>query len=107
MATAGDIKRAMQLLGDEAAENGFDELRVGADLDAGLTTNAIALSYWRARMASLATAIDVSEGGSTRSLSQAWQQAQKMADYYQGLVDRETPSEKAVQPLRSFPMRRV
>jgi len=97
----------MEMLGPDAPANGWDEIRVGQDLDNGLTINAIALAWWRARMAQTANMMDVSEAGSSRSLGQAWQHAQAMVNYYQAEVLRETPVDNPRGTLRSYPMRRV
>lgn len=107
MADPNAVLQAMQLLGPDAPDNGWNEIRVGADLDAGLTPNAIALAWWKSRMAQTATLIDISEGGSTRSISQAWQHAQAMVTFYQQQVQLETPVDNPRGNLRSFTMKRV
>jgi len=107
MADAIAVTQAMEMLGPDAPANGWDEIRVGQDLDNGLTINAIALAWWRARMAQTANMMDVSEAGSSRSLGQAWQHAQAMVNYYQAEVLRETPVDNPRGTLRSYPMRRV
>lgn len=107
MADAAAVTRVIQLLGPDAAANGWDDIRVGLDLDNGLTPNAIALDWWRARMAQTANLMDTSEAGSQRSLSQAWQHARDMVTYYQAEVLRETPVDLPRGTLRSYKMRRV
>lgn len=101
------VNQILLNLGEEAPENGWDEIRVAADLDAGKTANRIALDWWEARMGQLSGLVDTSESGSTRSLSQMWTHAQQMANYYQKKVLDETPIVNARTPLRSYPMRRV
>lgn len=107
MADASAVTQVMELLGPDAPTNGWDEIRVGQDLDNSLTPNAIALGWWRARMAQTANLMDVSEAGSQRSLSQGWQHAQAMVTYYQQQVLLESPIDNPRGTLRSYPMRRV
>lgn len=107
MADETIVQQVMQKLGTEAPTNGWDKIRVGADLDAGKTPNAIALEWWQARMGQLVEIIDTSEAGSTRSNGQAWTHAQAMVTYYQGLVNNEAPIVNVRTPLRSYQMRRV
>jgi len=107
MADAMAVTQVIELLGPDASQNGWDDIRVGADLDNGLSPNAIALAWWRARMAQTANMMDVSESGSQRSLSQAWQHAQSMVNYYHQQVSLETPIDNPRGNLRSYPIRRV
>lgn len=107
MADPVQVQQTLELLGPNAPANGWDATRVGVDLDNGLTANAIALAWWKARVAMLADMVDTSEAGSSRSLNQAWTNAQAMVTYYQGQVNNETPIVNARTPLRSYPMRRI
>lgn len=101
------IEQMMMLLGADAADNGWNEIRVGTDIDNGLSQNQIALAYWQSRMANFVDVVDTSEGGSSRSTGQAWQHAQAMVVYYQARVVEETPIVNDVSSLRSYPITRV
>lgn len=54
------------------------------------SVNAAAASIWRRKAASYSSLVDVSESGSSRSMSQLFKQAKEMAMYFQGLADAET-----------------
>lgn len=107
MADATLVQQTIEILGPDASANGWDDVRVGKDLDNGLTQNAIALAWWRARMAQTANLMDTSESGSSRSMSQAWTHAQAMVTYYTAQVQQEAPVDNPKGTLRSYPMRRV
>ena len=107
MADPTKIQQVMQLLGPNAPGNGWNDVRVAADLDSGITVNAIALAWWSARSAMLADMVDTSESSSSRSLNQAWSNALAMMNHYQALVNQENPIVNTRTPLRSYPMRRV
>jgi hypothetical protein len=107
MADETQVEQVIQTLGPNAAANGWDETRVGDDLDAGLTPAAIALAWWRARVAMLADMMDVSESGSSRSLNQSFTNANAMVSYWQAQVNAEAPVDNPRGTLRSYPMRRV
>lgn len=114
MAEEAQIKIAQEKLGPDAAAGGWTELRVGEDLDLGLTPNQIALAWWEHRAASTATYTDVQESGSSRALSTIHKQAVAMADRYQKLVNLEDPTDNVDDPpltrgpgIRTFPIRRI
>lgn len=107
MADPTAVAQVLELLGPDAPANGWNDIRVGQDLDNALTPNAIALAWWKSRMAQTANMMDTSEGGSSRSMSQAWQHAQSMVTYYQQQVQLETPIDQPRGVLRSYKMRRV
>ena len=107
MADVALIQQTLEMLGPNAPGNGWDDTRVGTDLDNGLSQNQIALAWWRARVAMLADMMDVSEAGSSRSLNQSYTNAIGMMNYYQGLVNQDTPIDNPRGTLRSYPIRRL
>jgi hypothetical protein len=55
--------------------------------DAGNDVNVVARDIWQEKLAAASTFVNVSEGGSSRSLSQAYDHAKEMLAYYQDQVD--------------------
>lgn len=112
MATADAIRDVSEMLGSAAAAAGWDDTRIGADLDAGKTPNKIALQWWIYQSAKTANLTQVSESGSSRTLSDIWEHAIKMRDYFQGLVDKED-NPPVIDPtgyglgIKTFPIRRI
>jgi hypothetical protein len=48
--------------------------------------NSVALDIWIEKLAQLSGLVDISEGGSSRKNSQAFEQARFMVDYFTGVV---------------------
>lgn len=82
MATQEEIDAVLESFAPGAGAEGWDEARVNAMLDAGMKPDDIALEYWETRMARTSTLVNVSESGSSRSLSDIYTNALKMAEYY-------------------------
>lgn len=106
MATAAEIDEVQELLGPTASDDGWTEARIGDDLDSGLTAQQIALAYWEARMAKTSAVVNVTESGSSRSLSDIHKHATEMAKYYKGKTEaaEETAPRRG---LRSITLRRA
>lgn len=114
MADEADIARVLELLPDDSAEHGWSATRVGTDLDNDLTANQIALAYYLKRSADTATYVDISESGSSRSLSTVHKQMVAMAELYQRLVNLEDTEDDVLDPaptrgpgIRTFSIRRI
>lgn len=108
MATVEEIQAVLDMLGDDPASNGYDDARINELLDAGITDNAIAATYWEKRYASTAELIDISESGSSRGLSAVTKNAKDLAALYRGRADlEETPPPAARAGIKSHRMTRV
>lgn len=73
---------------DEPDESTYSDNELNERLaNAGEAVNLVARDVWAEKVAASAGFVNVSEGGSSRALSQAHEQAKAMLDYYQGLID--------------------
>lgn len=108
MATPAEIEAVKDQLPEDAGEYGWDDDRIGEALDSGLTGNSLLLAFWDKVSVSTADLTDMSESGSSRSLSQIHKNALGMAKLYRDLVDKEVnpPATKQVG-IKSRPIRRV
>ncbi len=71
-------------------------------LDSGLTVNGAALVIWREKAAYYAKMVNVSEGGSSRSMAQLQQQALEMIKIYRDAVADEIAVVTTPQAGRTF-----
>jgi hypothetical protein len=114
VATETEIRIVKELLGADAADSGWDDNRIGEDLDSGMTANQVALAWWSYRSAKTVNLTSVSESGSSRQLREIHQNAVAMRDYFKKLVDAdaaeaEEPETDATRGpgIRTFPIRRI
>lgn len=87
MADAAQIEMVKDLLPTEAEAEGWDSTKIGLYLDAPNTAFQTVALYWESKAAKLYQMIDVSESGSTRSLSRIYDNAKAMAEYWRGRYD--------------------
>lgn len=66
----------------DAGEDGFDDVFIGSLLDGGISNTKITLSFWAARVGKLSTVVDVTENGSSRQLSNLFNQAKTAYDLW-------------------------
>lgn len=79
MATAEQIA-AFRLLIDEAGDKApYDDASIGVRLDAALSSQALAKEIWLEKAAKYASLVNVSESGSSRSMSDLHKNALAMA----------------------------
>lgn len=86
MAEASDILEVQDLLPNDSD---WGEDKITTYLDGGRTVPEVLLAFWRGRASKYSTMLDVSESGSSRSLSQLYQNAKSMIDYWQGVLDKD------------------
>lgn len=86
MATEIEIRSVRENLPAEAATSGWDDVRIGGDLDAGISLNKIVQSWWAYRVSSTASFVDISESGSSRSLGSIHRNAVDMLKYWDDKV---------------------
>lgn len=63
--------------------------------------NVVALEVWQEKMSAAASLVNTSEGGSSRSMSQAFDHAQAMVEHFQSLVGGTTRIRKLTRPKAS------
>lgn len=71
---------------DEPSEDTYTD----AELSDRLSTSnkfAVARDIWRDKMAAASSLVNMSEGGSSRSMSQAYDHAREMAELYDGFAN--------------------
>jgi hypothetical protein len=85
MATAAQIAALRQLV-NEPTTTPFDDATLG-DLIDSLTVDGAAAEVWTRKAASLSSAVDMSEGGSSRKNSDLMRNATAMAALFRGRVN--------------------
>ena len=80
MADQADIDIVKDLFPAEEAI--WDDEKIGRYLDAGKTGPEILQAFWEGKAASLHSMIDISESGSSRSLSRLYDNAIRLAEYW-------------------------
>ena len=113
MLTAAELVLLRSMIDEPDASGGWTDERLSdlADVtenpDGTVNLTAVAAAVWDAKAASYATLNDVTESGSSRRLSQTFDQAQKMALHFRGqsaavVAQQETrmQSHRIVRPTR-------
>lgn len=95
MATQEDIDAFKMLLPSNFQDYGWDDDTIGALLDAGRSQNYMLMLYWDKVVAETAEFADMSESGSSRSLSTIHKNAVALAKVYRDLVDKEEEETEA------------
>lgn len=86
MASEADIMIVQDNLPSEAIGEGWDEEKIGLLLDSGLSTSKVVRQWWSNRSAATAGFVNVSESGSSRSLSDIHKQALGMLKYWDDVI---------------------
>lgn len=71
---------------DEPSEDTYTDAELTDRLAAG-NKFACARDIWREKLAAASSLVNVSEGGSSRSMSQAYDHAKEMLELYDGLAN--------------------
>lgn len=83
MATPLQIADLRPMIGDESVPYEFDDTTLGVYIDvAGGDLRKAAGQVWTTKSARLAGLVDVTEGSSSRKMSQLHSQALKMVEFY-------------------------
>lgn len=103
MATADQIAQLRLLIAEPNDAEPYTEaaLSVRIDGNAG-DLNRTSYGIWVEKAAARADLADISEGGSSRKQGDLYEQALKMADYFQGLVSEGTPGTTAGTRIASL-----
>jgi hypothetical protein len=91
VATEAEIAQLRDLIAEPDGSNGWTDEKISDYIDRALSVNGAASAVWGAKAAGYATAVDVSESGSSRKLSDLFSNAIKLRDFYKGLEDIEFP----------------
>ncbi len=94
MATEADIAYVTENISKEAAELGWDQTRITNVLDSGVSPVGAIRNFWQYRVAQTVNFVDVSESGSSRSLSTIHKNALSLLDYW----DKRLKDDEAVDP---------
>lgn len=86
MALPSDLTVLRRLI-DEDGEDVYSDSELNARLTVtGASVNSVARDIWGEKLAALSSLVNVSEGGSSRAMSQAFDHAQAMHDHFHSLV---------------------
>ena len=107
MATEAEIQEVQFMLDGSAGTAGWDENRIGDQLDAGLSPNEIAARYWEWKVNNSVSLANVSESGSSRSLGQVFDHIKERAAYYRKRADDEVVETETDNSAFSRPITRV
>lgn len=92
MAEQLQVDEVRNNLPKEAEAEGWDDVKISAMLDGGMSVTRIVANWWRYRATQTANFVDVSESGSSRSLSTIHKNAVELRDYWdKKLADEENP----------------
>lgn len=91
MAEDLDVMKVKDLLPEESD---WDDDKISMYLDSGESVYEVLRSYWTSKAAKLSEMIDVSESGSSRSMSRLYDNALRLAEYWDALVNKQTDREK-------------
>ena len=83
MAEPAQIAEVQDLLPEDSD---WDEAKISLYLDGGNTVPQVLLTFWRSRASKFSTMLDVSESGSSRSLSSLYHNAKAMMDYWEDQI---------------------
>lgn len=81
MADAAAIAEVRANIPDDAGDD-WNDTAIGLLLDSGLSVTKVTLSFWAGRVAKYSTLVDVSESGSSRQLSNKFNQAKTVYDMW-------------------------
>ena len=99
MATASQILTLREYV-DEPTTDTYTDVRLGELIDAG-SVNRAASTIWASKAAKASALVNVSEGSSSRSLSDVYSHALEMARYWGGLADNEDGGDRVMKPGRT------
>lgn len=86
----------------EAVTQGWDDEKIQTLLTAQVSVSRILVTYWSQRAAATVNYVNVSESGSSRSLSDAHRNALEMLKYWTARAKDEeviTPEEEGIRPI--------
>jgi len=103
VATPEEIAQLRLLIGT----TNLNDDQLGAILDAEGSIEGAAAAVWESKAASSATLVNVSESGSSRSLSDVHKNALAMAKYWRGQDEIDSPDNPETRPSRTRAIERA
>lgn len=98
MATDAQVALLRPMI-DEPTQDTYNDASLKTIIDqAGGDLDLAAAVIWEQKAAGYSTLVDVSESGSSRSMSQAFKNAQSQASYYRNKITVEVELESVVRP---------
>ena len=82
MAAQELIDQVKANLPEDASADNWDDTFIGSMLDSGLSVTKVTLAFWSSRVGKLSTVVDVTESGSSRQLSNLFNQAKQMYEIW-------------------------
>jgi len=95
MAEPMDVEAVKDLMPGE--EDDWDDAKISDYLDAGKTVPQVLQLFWESKASKLHSMIDISESGSSRSMSRLYDNAMKLAEYWAARVAKDEEKEKEEQ----------
>lgn len=102
MADQSVIDQVKANIPSDAAEDDWTDEFIGGLLDSGASIAKVTLSFWQSRVAKLSTVVDVSESGSSRQLSNLFNQAKIAYDMWLDTVKLEERPPLPQRPSIAF-----
>lgn len=99
MATASDIALVKALL---PTDHGMTDEQITALLDSGMSPYEVVLTFWEGQSAKLYALVDVSENSSSRNLSDMYNHAVEMTNYWQQKVQSVKDTDRMGNPNIAF-----
>lgn len=109
MATAEDIQAVKLNLPPGYDVNLWSDDAIGALLDGGTSITKVVLSFWAGQVAKYSAVVDVSENGSSRSMSNLFSQAKDMYEIWlnKSKAEDDATNEVGRQRIRFHKAKRV
>jgi hypothetical protein len=106
---ATSLEEVQNNLPPDAIGEGWDETKINGLVAAGTSLARIMMTYWSGRAAAYSKYVNVSESGSSRSLSDVHKQALDMLKYWSDRANREEgiTDDPKLRPIRFGRMKRV
>lgn len=98
MATDEDVAAVRRMAAEPGTET-YSNDAISALVDAKGSREAAASAIWSEKASGLATLVNTSESGSSRSLGDLYKNAQSMANFYANQVKEETAAETPDYPF--------
>lgn len=99
MATTDEINELRDLVNDQTLPYTFTAPQLSAYIDSAGSVRAAAGAVWNVKASKLAGLVDVTEGSSSRKLSQLYKQALEMASFFGASDPTVKPAKSGTRPI--------
>jgi len=110
MADASDIIRVIDNIEPTYADNGWDDAKIEARLDAGAIPERVISAYWMARATAVITLVNTSESGSSRGNDVLYSRMLGLAQQWDAAaiaIENPDAEVEGRGRISSFPIKRV